>query len=306
MVNKMNREQSVPRSARSTGDKWFDIVVTVLLLLVTLIILYPIYFVVIASLSDPVRVFQGKISIFIRGFTTEAYQLAFKDSRIPMSYLNTIKYTALGTCINIILSTAAAYPLSRRGLKGKGAFMAMITFTMFFSGGMIPTYIFINSYGLIDSLWVMVLPNAISVYNVIIMRTFFMNSIPGELEEAACVDGASHMRTLVSIVLPLSKPVMAVMVLYYAVAHWNSYYNGLLYLRSESKYPLQLVLRQILILSEVSEESFSNVMDTGNRQLLSETMKYALIVIATGPILILYPFLQKYFVQGVMIGSVKG
>ncbi|HML48034.1 MAG TPA: carbohydrate ABC transporter permease, partial [Clostridia bacterium] len=288
------------------GDALFDAAVAAVLLLILLVILYPIYFVLIASLSSPMLVFQGKVWFWIKGLTLEAYRLVFRDSRILTSYMNTIQYTVIGTGINLVLSTAAAYPLSRRSLKGKNAFMAMMTFTMFFSGGMIPTYILVNSIGLIDTLPAMVLPNAISVYNVIILRTFFIHSIPAELEESAYVDGASQIRTLLSILLPLSKPVMAVMVLYYAVAHWNAYYQALLYLRHEDKFPLQLVLRQILILSQVSDESFADVMDLGSRKMLSETMKYALIVVATGPILLLYPFVQKYFVKGVMIGSVKG
>ena len=184
--------------------------------------------------------------------------------------------------------------------------MGMMTLTMFFNGGLIPTYLVVKKLQLVDNFWVMILPSAISVYNVIIMRTFFINSIPYELEEAAMVDGASPLRTLVSVILPLSKPILAVMVLYYAVAHWNSYYNALIYLRDDDKYPLQLVLREILIISQAAEESFDDSMGFGTRQMFLETMKYALIVISTGPILVLYPVLQKYFVKGVMIGSVKG
>lgn len=221
-------------------------------------------------------------------------------------YRNTIAYTLAGTALNIMLSIAAAYPLSRRNLKGKGLVMGMMVFTMFFSGGLIPTYITISNLGLLNTFAVMILPTAISVYNVMIMRTFFMNSIPYELEEAAYVDGATHFRTLYSVVLPLSKPILAVMVLFYAIAHWNSYFNAMIYLSDKERYPLQLVLRTILVQSQSSEEILADVQGTFNRMLMSETIKYALIIVASVPVLCLYPFLQKYFVQGVMIGSVKG
>ena len=291
---------------RSLGDKAFDIGVYALLCLVLIIILYPLYFVLIASFSDPLAVIAGEVSFFPVSFNLESYRLVFKNSQVMTGYRNTILYTVAGTSLNIVMSVCAAYPLSRRNLKGKGFGLAMMVFTMFFSGGMIPTYIIISDLGILDTFWVMILPTALSVYNVMIMRTFFSTSIPHELEEAAVVDGASHLRILVSVILPLSKPILAVMVLYYAVGHWNSYFNALLYLSDQNRYPLQLILRAILIQNQASEESFSEIGNTYNRMLLSETMKYALIIISSVPVLILYPFLQKYFVQGVMIGSVKG
>ena len=303
----MNKEKKIrDKKPRSTGDKIFDACVIVILGVVLLSILYPLYFVLIASFSDPLAVLGGEVLLWPVRFSTESYQLVFKNSQVLVGYKNTILYTLAGTAVNMLLSIMAAYPMSRRNLRGKKVGLAMMLFTMFFSGGMIPTYIVINQLGLLDTFWVMILPNAISVYNVMIMRTFFATSIPYELEEAACVDGASQIRTLVSIVLPLSKPILAVMVLFYAVGHWNSYFNALLYLSNQDRYPLQLILRAILIQSQASQESFADIGNTYNRMLLSETMKYALIIVASVPVLCLYPVLQKYFVQGVMIGSVKG
>lgn len=235
--------------SRSAGDRLFDIGVYVLLTIAMLIVLYPLYFVVIASVSDPMDVLAGKVIWKPSGFSLEAYRMVFKDSQVMTGYRNTIAYTLAGTALNIMLSIAAAYPLSRRNLKGKGLVMGMMVFTMFFSGGLIPTYITISNLGLLNTFAVMILPTAISVYNVMIMRTFFMNSIPYELEEAAYVDGATHFRTLYSVVLPLSKPILAVMVLFYAIAHWNSYFNAMIYLSDKERYPLQLVLRTILVQS---------------------------------------------------------
>lgn len=293
-------------SMRSARDRAFDALVCFLLAIVLLIILYPLYFVVIASFSDAISVMGGKVFLWIQNFTVEAYRLVFKNSMVLTGYRNTVLYTLTGTAINLFMSVAAAYPLSRPKLAGKGLVMGMMILTMFFSGGLIPTYIIMNDLHLLDTFAIMVLPTAISVYNVMILRTFFLHSIPRELEEAAFVDGASHLRILFSVVLPLSKPILAVMLLFYAVAHWNSYFNALIYLTDKNRYPLQLVLRMLLIQSQSSEESFANVAGTYSRMLMAETMKYALIIVASLPVLCLYPFLQKYFVQGVMIGSVKG
>lgn len=305
-MKKETDEIVISRKPRSTGDKLFDFGVYFILTLVLIIILYPLYFVVIASFSDPLSVMAGEVTFWPVNFNTESYRLVFKNSQVLTGYRNTILYTVAGTVVNLVMSIAAAYHMAQRNLKGKGLFIGMMVFTMFFAGGMIPSYINLNNLGMIDTFWVMIIPNAISVYNVMIMRTFFSTSIPYELQEAAFVDGASHMRILRSIVLPLSKPILAVMVLFYAVSHWNSYFNALLYLSDQNRYPLQLVLRAILIQSQASEESFAGIGNTYSRMLLSETMKYALIIVSSVPVLILYPFLQKYFVHGVMIGSVKG
>ncbi len=289
-----------------TSDRLFDMGVYAFLSVILIVILYPLYFVVIASFSDPVAVMGGQVTLLPVSPTLEAYRLVFRNSQVLTGYRNTILYTLSGTTLNILLSIAAAYPLSRRSLKGKSFVMGMMVVTMFFSGGLIPTYLVIRNLSLLNTFWVMILPGALSVYNVMIMRTFFATSIPYDLEEAAYVDGATHLRTLRSIVLPLSKPILAVMVLYYAITHWNAYFGALIYLKDQERYPLQLVLRTLLIQSQASEESFADVSGTFNRVMLAETMKYALIIVASIPVLCLYPLLQKYFVQGVMIGSVKG
>ena len=292
---------------KSTGmDRAFDVMVIALLGIVLLAVLYPLYFVLIASLSDPLLVMSGKVIWKAGAPSLEAYRLVFRNSLVLSGYRNTLAYTGAGTLLNLLMTICAAYPLSRGRLRGKHFFLGMMMITMFFSGGMIPSYILINRMGLLDTFWVMILPNALSVWNVMIMRTFFVSSIPRELEEAALVDGADHLRILRSVILPLSKPILAVMVVFYAVAHWNAYFNGLIYLSNQAKYPLQLVLRAILIQNQMPEEIFQDVGDTYSRQLMSETLKYALIVVASIPVLCLYPFAQRFFVQGVMIGSVKG
>jgi len=214
--------------------------------------------------------------------TLRAYEMVFRYRLVLTGYRNTLLYTSAGTLLNVAMTVAAAYPISRPYLKGKKIAIGMMMFTMFFSGGLIPTYIMIHRMGMLNTFWVMIVPNAVAVWNIMIMRTFFMTSIPRELEEAALVDGASQISTLIRIVLPLSKPIIAVMIVFYAVGHWNSYFNGLIYLSSESKFPLQLVLRAILIQNQRPAEIF-DMSDTYSRQMTAETMKYALIIISSLP-----------------------
>ena len=232
--------------------------------------------------------------------------MVFRDSMIMTGYRNTLYYTILGTAINLVMTVLAAYPLSRKDWVGRGFFMAVVMFTMFFSGGTIPTYLLMNDLGLINTTWAIVLPGAVSVYNAIVMRTFFINSIPLELQEAAQVDGCSNTRLLLRIVLPLSKPILAVMVLFYGVAHWNAFFGALIYITESDRYPLQLVLRSILIQNTASQDMLGEVDTLGNRVMLAETIKYALIIVSTLPMMVLYPFLQRFFEKGVMVGSVKG
>lgn len=238
----------------SLQDKAFDAVIIIILAVVLFVVLYPLYFVVIASFSDPVSVVGGKVIWWPLNPSLDSYRLVMRNSRVMSGYGNTILYTSTGTVLNVLMTIAAAYPLSRPYLKGRSLVLGLMTFTMFFSGGLIPTYIMISEMHLLDTYWVMVLPTALSVWNVMIMRTFFINSIPGEIEEAATVDGASHLHTLIRIILPLSKPILAVMVLFYAVGHWNSYFNALIYLSSERKFPLQLILRGARVFEEALEQ----------------------------------------------------
>jgi putative aldouronate transport system permease protein len=222
-------------------------------------------------------------------------------------YRNTIFYTVVGTVINLFLTTLAAYPLSRRDLPGRNIFMFLITFTMFFHGGLIPTYLVVKGLGMVDTFWALVIPNAIATYNLIVMRTYFQTSIPWELQEAALIDGCSNTRLLLKIILPLSKPIIAVMVLFYAVMHWNAFFNALIYLRDEELYPLQLILREILIMNQTSLSDDASIQfGMDEKLLLAESIKYALIIVASVPVLIMYPFVQRHFVKGVMIGSIKG
>ena len=287
----------------SRGDRVFQIIVNTILVIVLIIILYPLIFVLSASFSDPLYILQGKVNLLPKGFTLDSYDRILNYHSIWSGYKNTIIYVTVGTLINLVMTTCGAYPLSRRDFYGRNVITALLVFTMFFSGGMIPTYLVVKTLGLTNTMWAMVLPSAVSVYNLIIMRTFFQ-SIPYDLQESAVVDGASDFQILTRIILPLSKPILAVMTLFYAVSHWNSFFDALIYLTDRSLYPLQLILREILIQSDVGTESLDD--DAIQQAMTIEGMKYAVILVANLPVLCLYPFLQKYFVKGVMIGSLKG
>lgn len=291
---------------RSLGDRIFDVVNYILLSFITIIVLYPLLFVMSASISNPETVLRGEMWLIPRGIHFDAYYTIFKNKDILGGYGNTILYTAIGTAINLVMTICAAYPLARKDFFGRGLITGMIVFTMFFSGGLIPTYLLIKNLHMLDSLWVMVIPNAVAVWNIIIMRTFFQQSIPGEIQEAAMIDGCSHMQTLLRIVLPLSMPIIAVMVLFYAVGHWNSYFNALIYLTSKDKFPLQLILREILIQSDSGDMVKLTSESAIKMKMSVEGLKYAVLVVANLPMLILYPFLQRYFVKGIMIGALKG
>lgn len=289
----------------SAEDRRFDIIIYVIAAVIIVLVLYPLVFVVSASLSNPAKVLGGEVWLLPKGFTLEAYSNILHNDKIWIGYRNTILYTAVGTVINIAMTLLAAYPLSRPDLPGRKLLMLIVTLTMFFSGGLIPGYLLVKNLDMVDTMWALIVPGAISTYNLIVMRTYFQSSIPWELQEAANIDGSSNWRLLLSIILPLSKPIIAVMVLFYAVGHWNSFFNALIYIRSEDKYPLQLVLREILMISQSSGEDGGNV-GMEDRILLSESIKYAVIIVSSLPVLIMYPFVQKHFVKGVMIGSIKG
>ena len=291
---------------QSAGDRTFDLVNIALVTVILLVVLFPLWFVVIASISDPMKVAGGKILFLPSGINIQGYRMVFRDSNILNGYRNTLLYTALGTSINIVLTVCAAYPLSRKDWVGRGFFMAILMITMFFSGGLIPTYLIMSAAGLVNTIWAMVIPGAVSVYNTVVMRTYFTNSIPLEIQEAAMADGASNISLLLRIVLPLSKPILAVISLFYGVVHWNAFFNALIYLSRSTLYPLQLVLRTILIQNQVSQDMVGEVDTLANRVMMAEIIKYALIIVSTLPMMAFYPFLQRYFIKGVMIGAVKG
>lgn len=295
------------KKKRKSEDRVFNIVINIIAAILILIVLYPIIFVISASFSDPDKVINGSLWLLPKGFTLEAYKQVFQDGAIWNSYKNTIMYTTVGTLINLILTTFIAYPLSRKDMPGRNLLMFIIVFTMFFQGGMIPTYLLVQNLGMVNTFWAMVIPNAIATYNVIIMRSFFQMSIPWELQEAALIDGCTNFKLFLKVILPLSKPIIAVMVLFYAVGHWNAYFNALIYLQDDKLYPLQLVLRSILIQNQSAYlDNSGSTFGLADQVLLAESMKYAVIIIASIPVLVLYPFIQKHFVKGVMIGSIKG
>ncbi|WP_217556645.1 carbohydrate ABC transporter permease [Paenibacillus sp. GbtcB18] len=291
---------------QSTREKAFDWAVYALLTIVSLIVLYPLVFVLVASFSSPEAVMRGEVWLWPKNITWMGYTKIFQNNEILTGYLNTIVYTVVGTAINLILSIAAAYPLSRKDFAGRNAISALMVFTMFFSGGMVPTYLLVKNLGMLNTMWALVIPGAVSVYNIIIMRTFFQSSIPGEMQEAASIDGCSNLGILWKIVLPLSMPIIAVMILFYSVGHWNSYFSGLMYLTDRDKYPLQLFLREILIQGQMQEMLGVGDDSHARNVMEGEAIKYAVVIVANLPVLMLYPFLQRYFVKGVMIGSVKG
>ena len=294
----------------SLGDRIFFAINYIFLSLVFVMVAYPLLYMLACSFSSPQAVTAGKVVLWPVDFTLMGYETIFRDASIWTGYGNTIIYTAVGTFLSTVLTLLAAYPLSRKDFVLANPCMMLFTFTMFFGGGLIPTYILISNLGLINTRWVMIIPGALSVYNIILTRTFIRSNIPQELIEATQIDGCSDFRFLCSFVIPLSKAIIAVVALFYAVGVWNSYFNALIYLNDKDLYPLQMILRTILIQNKFDSASMTqtliNVEDLAAKQKLYELLKYSLIVVASVPILCVYPFVQKYFVQGVMIGSIKG
>ncbi|CAH1205779.1 Melibiose/raffinose/stachyose import permease protein MelC [Paenibacillus auburnensis] len=296
---------AVPKKIKeSAGDRIFLTVIYIILTLVVIAIIYPLIFIISSSISSPAAVTSGKVWLYPVDISFKGFSVLLKTPEITTGYLNSLIYTTAGTLISVMLTIMIAYPLSRRTFFGRNALMMVITFTMIFSGGLIPTYMVVKEMHLIDTRWALLIPNAIWVWQVIIARSFFQSSIPEELLEASEIDGCSDMRFIRSVVLPLSKPIIAVLVLMYAVGQWNSYFDALIYLKSANLFPLQLVLRSIIIMNNSSGNM--DAMAMVERQQLSELLKYSLIVVATLPVLIIYPFVQRYFVQGMLVGSVKG
>ena len=290
----------------STKDRVFYGIINAMVLVVSLIVLYPLLYILSSSFSSPAAVSTGKVVLWPVDFSLRGYQAVVEYQPVYMGYANTIFYTLAGTCINVALTMFAAYALARKTLPGRGFFTFLCTFTMLFSGGLIPNYLLMKQLGIINTRWAMLLPGAISVHNLIVARTFVQNTIPDELLEAAQIDGCNDFRFFFGFVLPLSKAVIAVITLYYAVAHCNAYFNALIYLNNRKLYPLQIFLREILIMNQVDAEMIVDTKLQEATQGMADLLKYSLIVVSTAPILCVYPFLQRYFIQGVMIGSLKG
>ncbi len=299
----MNQKTKIKYAA---SDKIYFGISGILLTLVLIMVSYPLIYVVSASFSSGPAVSSGKVLLWPMDFSLEGYKAVFRNKDIVSAYSNTILYTVLGTLVNVCMVMTCAYPLARRNLKGRNIFMFLFAFTMFFSGGLIPSYILMTELKLINTMWAMVLPGALSVYNMIIARTFIQSNIPGELFEATSIDGCSDARFFFSFVLPLSKAVIAVIALFSSVGHWNAYFNAMMYLNERRLFPLQIILREILIMNQVDVTMIMDPELQAANAKVADVLKYALIVVATVPILCVYPFVQKYFIKGVMIGSIKG
>ncbi len=297
-------KQKVRMALRDTaGDKVFYTINAIVLAILALIVLYPLYFIVIASISDPDAVLGGRVVLYPVDITLEGFSKIMERTDVWLGYRNTILYTALTVILSLIVTVPAGWALSRKTLPGKRAFMIYFIIPMFFGGGLIPFYNVMSSLRLVNTIWAIVLPSILSVWNLFMTKTFFESSIPNSLIEAAKIDGAGSFRIFGEVVLPLSKAIIAVMALYYAVGQWNSYFNAMIFLQNENLYPLQLVLKEILIASE------STVGGSGETILqqyrLANQLKYVSVIVSSVPVLLLYPFVQKYFAQGVMIGSLK-
>ena len=298
------------RIRHSKEDTIFNAIVMTVVTLLFLIVLFPLLHIVAASFSSANALYSGKVFIFPYDISLGGYDLVFKNAEFWRSYGNTILYTVVGTLTDVTVIMLCAYPLSRRELPGRNIIMGLLVFTMYFSGGMIPSFLVVRDMGLMDTRWALILPGCLSVYQMIVARTFIQSTIPREMLEAAQIDGCSDARYFVDIVLPLSKAVIAVTCLFRAVVHWNAYFDAMLYINTRAKIPVQLVLRDILIASDY-QTSFNDLgmMDPEAAEAIQRTaeiMKYSLIVVSSAPIMLFYPFAQKYFIQGVMIGSVKG
>ena len=300
---------------KTRSDRIFDAINNVFMVVMLVIMLYPLYYTVIASISEPAAVARGQVMFWPVGFTLESYKNVFENASIWIGYRNSLIYTALGTGFSLILTLTSAYALSKKYLPMRNFFSWYYLFTMYFSGGLVPTYLLVKQLGLVNKPYTLIILGGLSIYNMIVSRTYFQTSIPEELYEAASIDGASEFRRFFSVALPLAKPIIAVIGLYYAVGRWNEYYNSLIYLSDSDLMPLQMKLREILIQNQslimqvqqgsvtIDDEALAEIT---RRAYVAQTMKYALIFIASAPLLCLYPFVQKYFVKGIMIGSLKG
>ncbi|MBB6670684.1 carbohydrate ABC transporter permease [Cohnella nanjingensis] len=288
------------------SDRVFLACIYVILFAILVIVLYPLVYIVSSSFSSPQAVVAGRVWLLPVEPSLKGYTAVLNNPRVWSGYGNSLFYMAAGTFISVLLTIAIAYPLSKRSFHGRTVLMYLLIVTMIFSGGLIPYYMTVKSLGLIDTRWALLLPQAIAVWQVFVAKTFFQETIPEELNEAADIDGCSDLRFLWSVVIPLSKPIVAVLALMYAIAAWNAYFDALIFLKSANLYPLQLILREILIQNSVDNSMMVDVRTMEARQGMKDLLKFSLIVVSSLPVLLIYPFVQKYFVKGVMIGSLKG
>jgi len=303
----MSKSASIHKGIRiSADDRIYYIIVYIILSLLLLMIIYPLVFIVSSSFSSPYAVSTGRVKLLPVQFSLEGYNAVFQHKGILIGYRNTVVYTVVGTLINLVMTIITAYALARKTLPGRSVITFLFTFTMIFGGGMIPNYILLKDLRMLNSLWAMVVPGAIAVYNLIIAKTFIENSIPHELLEASKIDGCSDFKYFSQIVLPLSKSILAVLVLFYAVGHWNSYFDAFLYLNNRDLFPLQIVLREVLVKNSIDAGLIEDPELATAKQGMADLLKYSLIIVSTVPVMCLYPFVQKYFITGVMIGSIKG
>ena len=287
----------------------FDKINALIVCIVLLTILWPLLYIVSASISDPMLVNKGKVLLIPKALSLEAYKRVFQNNEIWIGYRNTIFYTVVGTLLNLVLTFSSAFVLSKRDLVGKKFFMLLFIITMFFNGGIIPTYLVVKKLDLLDKVWSIIIPNAISVWNVILVINYFTNEIPYELQEASKIDGCSNYKQLVCIMLPLAKPLIGVMALFYGASHWNNYFNALIYISNRDLYPLQLFLREILIQNQMSDSmkmSGNSIESMAKQAQMAQSIKYAVAIVSTLPVLIVFPFVQEYFQKGLMAGAIKG
>lgn len=301
----MRKNKPISAIRDSRTDSIFNILNTVLMVIIVILIAYPLYFVVIASISSPNAVNGGKVLLWPVDITFSGYKEILNYKPIWTGYLNSIFYTVVGTLINLAFTLPAGYALSRKHLFGRRPLLLLFAFTMFFSGGMIPTYMVIKKLGMLNTAWSMLLPGACSVYNIIVTKTYMETNIPSDLIDASVIDGCNDFQTFFRVVLPLSKPIIAVMTLFYAIGHWNSYFDALLYLDDPAKYPLQLVLRELLLQNQTSSMAGSMGSSIAEQAQLAEQMKYGVIIVACIPMMMMFPFVIKHFKKGVMVGSIK-
>ncbi len=307
MTTHIQSIQRAPKRIReSRTDRIFNLINYTILSIFLVSVLYPLIYIVSASLSDGSAVIAGKVVLWPVDFSLAAYSKIFAYDRIWTGYANSLFYAVVGTLVNVGMTLIAAYPLSRKDFFGRGFFLGLFIFTMFFNGGLIPSYLLVKDLGMLNTRSALIIPQALSVWNLIIAITYFRTAIPGELLEAAQLDGCNDFQYFIRILLPLSTPLIAVLSLFYAISHWNQFFAALIYLSKEELYPLQIILRDILIQSQMDMNMLDDMKTMAAKQAMRELMKYALIVVASAPVLIIYPFVQKYFVRGIMLGAIKG